>query len=100
VICSHKSYGNDKDGYEFDPGDARPQRHVHRLWTPREFKEMQIDTSESSPDGGDSAESDKETKELKCGLADRWLRPASGQGSQPKNGIVQIDGKSTQGMTN
>jgi len=101
VICFAKSYGNDKDGYEAIPGDARhPQRPVHPLsWTRGKSRECRSTPPESSRGGDSQLKSDKETKELMVVPPNRWFaRPLPGR-VQPKDVIVQNRRQSTKAMT-
>ncbi|NQV11205.1 MAG: PDZ domain-containing protein [Cyanobacteria bacterium] len=94
-----KSYGNDKDGYEAIRGMLGTLNDPYtRFMDPREFKEMQIDTSGELSGVGIQLSLDKETKELMV-VSPIAGSPASRAGVQPKDVIVQIDGKSTKGMT-
>jgi carboxyl-terminal processing protease len=69
-----------------------------RFLDPREFKEMQIDTSGELSGVGIQLSVDKETKELVV-ISPIEGSPASRAGVQPKDVIVSIDGKSTKGMS-
>jgi carboxyl-terminal processing protease len=69
-----------------------------RFLDPREFKEMQIDTSGELSGVGIQLSLDKQTKELVV-VSPIDGSPASRAGVQPKDVIVTIDGKSTKGMS-
>ena len=94
-----KSYGNPKEAYEAIRGMlATLDDPYTRFLDPREFKEMQIDTSGELSGVGIQLSLDKETKELVV-VSPIDGSPASRAGVQPKDVIVAIDGKSTKGMT-
>jgi carboxyl-terminal processing protease len=94
-----KSYGTPKDGYEAIRGMlATLDDPYTRFLDPREFKEMQIDTSGELSGVGIQLSVDKDTKELVV-IAPIEGSPASRAGVQPKDVIVSIDGKSTKGMS-
>jgi carboxyl-terminal processing protease len=65
---------------------------------PREFKEMQIDTSGELTGVGIQLSLDKDTKELVV-VSPIEGSPASRAGVMPKDVILSIDGKSTKGMS-
>jgi carboxyl-terminal processing protease len=69
-----------------------------RVLDPREFKEMQIDTSGELSGVGIQLSLDKDTKELVV-ISPIDGSPASRAGVKPKDVITAIDGKSTKGMT-
>ena len=69
-----------------------------RFLDPKEFKEMQIDTSGELTGVGIQITLDKDTKEILV-VSPIEGTPASRAGVQPKDVIVSIDGKSTKGMT-
>ena len=69
-----------------------------RFLDPKEFKEMQIDTSGELRGVGIQLSLDKETKELVV-VAPIEGTPAARAGVQPKDVIVSIDGQTTRGMT-
>jgi carboxyl-terminal processing protease len=69
-----------------------------RFLDPREFKEMQIDTSGELSGVGIQLSLDKETKNLVV-VSPIEGSPASRAGVQPKDVIVAIDGKPTKGMS-
>ncbi|NDD45055.1 MAG: PDZ domain-containing protein, partial [Synechococcaceae bacterium WB9_4xB_025] len=69
-----------------------------RFLDPKEFKEMQIDTSGELTGVGIQISLDKESKEIVV-VSPIEGTPASKAGVQPKDVIVSIDGKSTKGMT-
>ena len=94
-----KSYGNPKDAYEAIRGMlASLDDPYTRFMDPREFKEMQIDTSGELSGVGIQLSLDKETKDLVV-VAPIEGSPASRAGVLPKDVITAIDGKSTRGMT-
>jgi carboxyl-terminal processing protease len=68
-----------------------------RFLDPREFKEMQIDTSGELSGVGIQLSLDKDTKQLVV-ISPIEGSPASKAGVQPKDVILAIDGKSTKGM--
>jgi carboxyl-terminal processing protease len=69
-----------------------------RFMDPREFKEMQIDTSGELTGVGIQLSLDKDTKELVV-VSPIEGSPASRAGVMPKDVILSIDGKSTKGMS-
>ena len=69
-----------------------------RFMDPREFKEMEIDTSGELSGVGIQLSLDKDTKRLVV-VSPIDGSPASRAGVQPKDVITEIDGKSTRGMT-
>ena len=94
-----KSYGSPKDAYEAIRGMLGSLDDPYtRFLDPREFKEMQIDTSGELSGVGIQLSVDKETKELVV-VSPIEGSPASRAGVQPRDVIVAIDGKSTKGMT-
>jgi carboxyl-terminal processing protease len=94
-----KSYGNPKDAYEAIRGMLGSLDDPYtRFLDPREFKEMQIDTSGELSGVGIQLSLDKETKELVV-VSPIEGSPASKAGVQPKDVIVAIDGKTTKGMS-
>jgi carboxyl-terminal processing protease len=94
-----KSYGTPKDAYEAIRGMLGSLDDPYtRFLDPREFKEMQIDTSGELSGVGIQLSLDKETKELVV-VSPIEGSPASKAGVQPKDVIVAIDGKSTKGMS-
>ena len=93
-----KSYGSPKEAYEAIRGMlASLDDPYTRFLDPREFKEMQIDTSGELSGVGIQLSLDKETKDLVV-VAPIEGSPASRAGVQPKDVIRAIDGKSTKGM--
>ena len=70
-----------------------------RFLDPKEFKEMQIDTSGELLGVGIQLSLDKDTKEELTVVSPIEGTPASKAGVQPKDVIVTIDGKSTSGMS-
>jgi carboxyl-terminal processing protease len=94
-----KSYGNPKDAYEAIRGMLGTLDDPYtRFLDPREFKEMQIDTSGELSGVGIQLSLDKDTKELVV-ISPIEGSPASRAGVQPKDVIVSIDGRSTKGMS-
>ena len=94
-----KSYGSTKESYEAIRGMlASLDDPYTRFLDPREFKEMQIDTSGELSGVGIQLSLDKDTKELVV-VSPIEGSPASRAGVQPKDVIVTIDGKSTKGMS-
>jgi carboxyl-terminal processing protease len=94
-----KSYGNTKESYEAIRGMLGTLDDPYtRFMDPREFKEMQIDTSGELSGVGIQLSLDKDSKELVV-VSPIDGSPASRAGVQPKDVIVSIDGKSTKGMT-
>ncbi len=94
-----KSYGSTKESYEAIRGMLQSLDDPYtRFLDPREFKEMQIDTSGELSGVGIQLSLDKETKELVV-VSPIDGSPASRAGVQPKDVIVSIDGKSTKGMS-
>jgi carboxyl-terminal processing protease len=94
-----KNYGSPKDAYEAIRGMLGTLDDPYtRFLDPREFKEMQIDTSGELSGVGIQLSLDKDTKELVV-VSPIEGSPASRAGVQPKDVIVSIDGRSTKGMT-
>ncbi|MDA0716873.1 MAG: S41 family peptidase [Cyanobacteria bacterium] len=94
-----KSYGSPKEAYEAIRGMLGSLDDPYtRFLDPREFKEMQIDTSGELSGVGIQLSLDKETKNLVV-ISPIEGSPASRAGVQPKDVIVAIDGKSTKGMS-
>jgi carboxyl-terminal processing protease len=94
-----KSYGGSKDAYEAIRGMLATLSDPYtRFLDPREFKEMQIDTSGELSGVGIQLSLDKDTKELVV-ISPIEGSPASRAGVQPRDVIVSIDGKSTKGMS-
>jgi carboxyl-terminal processing protease len=94
-----KSYPSSKDAYEAIRGMlASLDDPYTRFLDPREFKEMQIDTSGELSGVGIQLSLDKDTKELVV-VAPIEGSPASRAGVLPKDVITAIDGKSTKGMS-
>jgi carboxyl-terminal processing protease len=88
-----KSYGNPKEAYEAIRGMLGSLDDPYtRFLDPREFKEMQIDTSGELSGVGIQLSLDKETKNLVV-VSPIEGSPASRAGVQPKDVIVAIDGK-------
>ena len=94
-----KSYAGSEDSYEAIRGmlDSLDDPYT-RFLDPKEFKEMQIDTSGELMGVGIQLSLDKETKELTV-VSPIEGTPASRAGVQSKDVIVSIDGKSTKGMS-
>lgn len=94
-----KSYGTPKDAYDAIRGMlATLDDPYTRFLDPREFKEMQIDTSGELSGVGIQLSLDKDTKELVV-VAPIEGSPASRAGVMPKDVITAIDGSSTKGMS-
>ena len=94
-----KSYAGSSESYEAIRGMlASLDDPYTRFLDPKEFKEMQIDTSGELMGVGIQLSLDKETKELIV-VSPIEGTPASRAGVQPKDVIVTIDGKTTKGMT-
>lgn len=94
-----RSYGSSKDAYEAIRGMlASLDDPYTRFMDPREFKEMQIDTSGELSGVGIQLSLDKDSKELVV-VSPIEGSPASKAGVQPKDVITAIDGKSTRGMS-
>ena len=94
-----RSYGNTKDAYEAIRGMLGTLDDPYtRFLDPREFKEMQIDTSGELSGVGIQLSLDKDTKELMV-VSPIDGSPASRADVQPKDVITQINGKSTKGMS-
>ena len=94
-----KTYGSSKESYEAIRGMlASLDDPYTRFMDPREFKEMQIDTSGELTGVGIQLSLDKETKELVV-VSPIEGSPASRAGVMPKDVIVSIDGKNTKGMS-
>ena len=94
-----KSYAGTDESYEAIRGMlASLDDPYTRFLDPKEFKEMQIDTSGELTGVGIQITLDKDTKEILV-VSPIEGTPASRAGVQPKDVIVSIDGKSTQGMT-
>ncbi len=94
-----KSYGSPKEAYEAIRGMLGTLNDPYtRFLDPREFKEMQIDTSGELSGVGIQLSLDKDSKELVV-ISPIEGSPASRAGVQPKDVIVSIDGKPTKGMS-
>ncbi len=94
-----KSYAGTDESYEAIRGMlASLDDPYTRFLDPKEFKEMQIDTSGELTGVGIQISLDKETKEIVV-VSPIEGTPASQAGVQPKDVIVTIDGQSTKGMT-
>jgi carboxyl-terminal processing protease len=94
-----KSYGSSREAYEAIRGMLATLSDPYtRFLDPREFKEMQIDTSGELSGVGIQLSLDKDTKELVV-ISPIEGSPASRAGVQPRDVIVAIDGKSTKGMS-
>jgi len=93
-----KTYGSSKEAYEGIRGMLSSLDDPYtRFLDPREFKEMQIDTSGELSGVGIQLSLDKDTKQLVV-ISPIEGSPASKAGVQPKDVILAIDGKSTKGM--
>ncbi|MFN5192846.1 MAG: S41 family peptidase [Cyanobacteriota bacterium] len=94
-----KSYATPKEAYEAIRGMlATLDDPYTRFLDPREFKEMQIDTSGELSGVGIQLSLDKDTKELVV-VSPIDGSPASRAGVQPKDVITAIDGRTTKGMS-
>ncbi|MEO1002993.1 MAG: S41 family peptidase [Cyanobacteria bacterium J06638_7] len=94
-----RSYATPKDAHEAIRGMlATLDDPYTRFLDPREFKEMQIDTSGELSGVGIQLSLDKDTKELVV-VAPIKGSPASRAGVLPKDVITAIDGQSTEGMS-
>ena len=94
-----KSYTTPKEAYEAIRGMLSTLDDPYtRFLDPREFKEMQIDTSGELSGVGIQLSLDKETKNLVV-VSPIEGSPASRAGVMPKDVITAIDGKSTKGMS-
>ena len=94
-----KSYAGTGESYEAIRGMLASLKDPYtRFLDPKEFKEMQIDTSGELMGVGIQLTLDKDSKELTV-VSPIEGTPASKAGVQPKDVIVTIDGKSTRGMT-
>ena len=94
-----QSYSGTGESYEAIRGMLASLKDPYtRFLDPKEFKEMQIDTSGELLGVGIQLSLDKETKELTV-VSPIEGTPASKAGVQPKDVIVTIDGKSTTGMS-
>ena len=94
-----KSYAGTGESYEAIRGMLASLKDPYtRFLDPKEFKEMQIDTSGELMGVGIQLTLDKDSKELIV-VSPIEGTPASKAGVQPKDVIVTIDGKSTRGMT-
>ncbi len=94
-----KPYNGTQESYEAIRGMlASLDDPYTRFLDPKEFKEMQIDTSGELTGVGIQISLDKETKDIVV-VSPIEGTPASRAGVQPKDVIVSIDGASTKGMT-
>ena len=94
-----QSYSGTGESYEAIRGMLASLKDPYtRFLDPKEFKEMQIDTSGELLGVGIQLSLDKDTKELTV-VSPIEGTPASKAGVQPKDVIVTIDGKSTSGMS-
>ena len=94
-----KSYAGTDESYEAIRGMlASLDDPYTRFLDPKEFKELQIDTSGELTGVGIQITLDKDTKEILV-VSPIEGTPASRAGVQPKDVIVSIDGKPTKGMT-
>jgi carboxyl-terminal processing protease len=94
-----KTYDTPKAGYAAIRGMLATLSDPYtRFLDPREFKEMQIDTSGELSGVGIQLSIDKDTKELVV-IAPIEGSPAYKAGVLPKDVIVSIDGKPTKGMS-
>ncbi|MFM7550232.1 MAG: S41 family peptidase [Cyanobacteriota bacterium] len=94
-----KSYTSPKEAYEAIRGMLSTLDDPYtRFLDPREFKEMQIDTSGELSGVGIQLSLDKETKNLVV-VSPIEGSPASRAGVMPRDVITAIDGKTTKGMS-
>ncbi len=94
-----KSYAGTDESYEAIRGMlASLDDPYTRFLDPKEFKQMQIDTSGELTGVGIQITLDKDTKDIVV-VSPIEGTPASKAGVQPKDVIVSIDGESTKGMT-
>lgn len=94
-----KNYSATSESYEAIRGMlASLDDPYTRFLDPKEFKEMQIDTSGELTGVGIQLSLDKDTKELVV-VSPIEGTPASKAGVQPKDVIVFINGQSTKGMS-
>jgi carboxyl-terminal processing protease len=94
-----KSYADSDASYEAIRGMLSSLNDPYtRFLDPKEFKEMQIDTTGELMGVGIQLGLDKETKELVV-ISPIDGTPASRAGVQSKDVIVSIDGASTEGMS-
>lgn len=95
----NKSYAGTDESYEAIRGMlASLDDPYTRFLDPKEFKQMQIDTSGELTGVGIQITLDKDTKEIVV-VSPIEGTPASKAGVQPKDVIVSVDGQSTKGMT-
>lgn len=95
----NKNYAGTDESYEAIRGMlASLDDPYTRFLDPKEFKQMQIDTSGELTGVGIQITLDKDTKEIVV-VSPIEGTPASKAGVQPKDVIVSIDGESTKGMT-
>ena len=94
-----KSYAGTNESYEAIRGMlASLDDPYTRFLDPKEFKQMQIDTSGELTGVGIQITLDKDTKEIVV-VSPIEGTPASKAGVLPKDVIVSVDGKTTKGMT-
>ena len=94
-----RSYAGTGESYEAIRGMLGSLNDPYtRFLDPKQFKEMQIDTSGELMGVGIQLSLDKDSKELTV-VSPIEGTPASEAGVQPKDVIVTIDGKSTKGMS-
>ena len=94
-----KSYGGSEESYEAIRGMlASLDDPYTRFLDPKQFKDMQVETSGELTGVGIQISLDKKTKEIVV-VSPIEGTPASSAGVQPKDVIVSIDGQSTKGMT-
>ena len=93
-----RSYAGPAESYEAIRGMLGSLNDPYtRFLDPKQFKEMQIDTSGELMGVGIQLSLDKDSKELIV-VSPIEGTPASKAGVQPKDVIVTIDGQSTKGM--
>ena len=94
-----KNYAGTDESYEAIRGMlASLDDPYTRFLDPKEFKQMQIDTSGELTGVGIQITLDKDTKEIVV-VSPIEGTPASKAGVLPKDVIVSVDGKTTKGMT-
>ena len=94
-----KAYAGSEESYEAIRGMlASLDDPYTRFLDPKEFKDMQIQTSGELMGVGIQISLDKDSKEIVV-VSPIEGTPASRAGVQPKDVIVSIDGESTKGMT-
>jgi carboxyl-terminal processing protease len=93
-----RSYSSNEDGYKAIREMLKKLNDPYtRFMDPKEFKDLQIDTSGQLIGVGIQLAQDEKTKKLMV-IAPIEDTPAAKAGVLAKDAIVKIDGKSTQGM--